>query len=283
MKSSELITIATGQFEATINTLGAELKEFSAGKDKSNWLWNGEQWAHTAPILFPIVGNLNNGKFVHDNSEYSLPRHGFARQSLFKVVAKGDDFLKLQLTSNASTFENYPFTFTLTVDFFVNPKGLTVEYNVENTSESSMWFSIGSHPGFNSSSDTVIEFEDVAQPFIGKEGFTELKEHAPLSVRNNSVKLEEWDFNKGPLYFKNLKRQCIKIHDNKYGTRCINIPCTPYFTLWKVPDADFVCLEPWHGITADPTDTVNQLSDKRGIIHLESGNKFGTYYQLSLV
>jgi galactose mutarotase-like enzyme len=47
-----------------ISTLGAEVTSFKTLKDDCEYLWNGDKqyWASHAPVLFPLVCAVNEGK-----------------------------------------------------------------------------------------------------------------------------------------------------------------------------------------------------------------------------
>src|SRR5689334_21783182 len=81
---SDLIVIADGGLTAAINPLGAEL--WSLQDDSgAEWMTDADPafWTGHAPILFPIVGALNGGRYRLDGREYALGKHGFARTMRF--------------------------------------------------------------------------------------------------------------------------------------------------------------------------------------------------------
>lgn len=45
------------------------------------WDAKPEYWKRTSPVLFPIVGSLNNGSYTYRNKQYSMSQHGFARDN----------------------------------------------------------------------------------------------------------------------------------------------------------------------------------------------------------
>jgi galactose mutarotase-like enzyme len=48
-------------------------------------------------LLFPVVGSLVEDRLVVEGKAYSLPRHGFARRSLFTCVEQGADHVRFTL------------------------------------------------------------------------------------------------------------------------------------------------------------------------------------------
>ncbi|WP_225974715.1 aldose epimerase family protein [Arachidicoccus ginsenosidivorans] len=47
----------------------------------------------------------------------------------------------------------------------------------------------------------------------------------------------------------------------------------PYMGIWSAKDADFVCIEPWHGIT-DSVQTTGKLEEKEGILSIGADDTF---------
>ncbi|MCC6941463.1 MAG: aldose 1-epimerase family protein, partial [Novosphingobium sp.] len=84
---SDLIEITNGELTARINPLGAELWSLTDGNARE-YMTDADPafWGGHAPLLFPIVGSLNGDVLRLDGREYALPRHGFARRSLFAPV-----------------------------------------------------------------------------------------------------------------------------------------------------------------------------------------------------
>lgn len=99
--------------------------------------------------MFPIVGALRDGKYIHDGREYVLSQHGFAREKEFELMQDTPDALTFQLVSDEQSREKYPFDFTLTITYILSDTGLRVEYSVKNIGNTSLLFSLGAHPAFS--------------------------------------------------------------------------------------------------------------------------------------
>ena len=54
---------------------GGELHSIQSKKTNTEYLWNGNPdfWKYHAPILFPIVGKVKDGKYKVDGKTYELP------------------------------------------------------------------------------------------------------------------------------------------------------------------------------------------------------------------
>ena len=73
-----------------------------------------EMWAGN-PLLFPMVSfNHLPGREHHylwQGAEYALPQHGFARRVPWKVAARDDSTVTMELTDSEVTRAGYPFSF----------------------------------------------------------------------------------------------------------------------------------------------------------------------------
>lgn len=275
----QFVTIENSDVKASINLLGAELIDWTSKSSGISHLWTESGWPNTAPILFPIVGNLAHNTYRYDGKEYKLPRHGFARNSMFKILVLHSNQVILELTDNEDTRAIYPFNFQLKVIFTLEDEKLNVRYEVTNTGQKEMLFSLGSHPAFIHTQSAVLEFETLSVPFEGDSGFIDFTRHSHINWENNTIALDDYDFSKGPLYFRDIKSQTIKLK-NVDTTISMCIPNVPFLGIWKKPGCDFICIEPWNGITSRNVDKIESLEDKMGILSLSVNESFSTEYQL---
>ena len=77
--------------EVSSKESGAELTSIKLNGHEYLWCGDSKYWGRQAPILFPIVGALKEGKTIIEGKEYFMGRHGFARNMVFdddKVFAK---------------------------------------------------------------------------------------------------------------------------------------------------------------------------------------------------
>ena len=136
---------------ATIADAGAELVSVFDKVRQAERIWTGDAavWNRHAPILFPFVGKVMDGKYRISGIEYLMKtQHGFARDLDFDCVEATAVSVSHRLSATAWTRERYPYDFRLTVTHRLEEKVLWVEWRVENNGKETMYFSIGGHPGF---------------------------------------------------------------------------------------------------------------------------------------
>ena len=75
----EPVSLRHGRLSAAIDPMGAQL--LSLKLDGHEYLWQGDPrfWARRAPVLFPIVGSLRDGRAESAQGPCVMGRHGIAR------------------------------------------------------------------------------------------------------------------------------------------------------------------------------------------------------------
>ena len=140
------------------------------GKER---LWTADPavWNRHAPILFPFVGRVTEGKYRIGGREYQMKtQHGFARDMDFCCVEETASSVTHRLAATDATKEIYPYDFRLQVKHFLDPDHaelLHIEWDIENAGETAMTYAIGGHPGFQMPAG--INKEDCFLVFPGKE------------------------------------------------------------------------------------------------------------------
>ena len=84
-----MVELKNEQLSVVVSEKGAELQSIKDASGKE-YLWQADPkyWNRRSPILFPIVCSVNDETYRVDGKEYHLPRHGFARDSEFKLIAQ---------------------------------------------------------------------------------------------------------------------------------------------------------------------------------------------------
>ena len=78
-----MITLKNNFLEVVLENKGAEIIKIVGQRDQINYMWRRDpiQWGSSAPILFPIVGALQNNECHINGKTYSMTQHGFSRHS----------------------------------------------------------------------------------------------------------------------------------------------------------------------------------------------------------
>jgi galactose mutarotase-like enzyme len=275
--------ISSNSAVARISSIGAELKEFTC--NGKSFLWNGDPnyWAKTSPVLFPIVGALRNGLYLHNGKSYQLPRHGFAREMEFEVFSLSESEVSYRLIDSQVTRNVYPFSFQLEIRYKIFDNGLKCEYMVFNSGEDDLLFSLGAHPAFKISTDYSLKFvEDEALERFGLENGLMQATPTMMHLTNHTLKLNKSLFYNDALILKSLKSKSIELL-NEVNSRTLTFEFEnfPYFGVWSAKDADFVCLEPWAGIS-DKVNFAGEFKEKEGIVSLLPGKSWSAWWKITV-
>lgn len=273
------------QLRVALSAKGAELQSLVDKRSGLEYIWQADPsvWGKHSPVLFPIVGTLKDNRYQWENKWYSLPRHGFAREMQFLLADASSTSATLSLESSDQTKEVFPFDFLLKIKYSLKEDCLTVSYEVINSGDGPLYFSLGAHPAFNVPLQSGLDYEDYSLQFsepetvdrwpITSEG---LIARSPLSFFDNteSLPLSRELFAADALVFKSLKsnRITLRTQKDRHGFH-FDFSGFPYFGLWAARNADFVCLEPWCGI-ADSENTNQQLISKEGVELLHASSTF---------
>lgn len=286
---SEIISISNDSLTASIDTMGAQL--MSLQKGESEYLWQGDAnwWSRRAPILFPIVGVLKDGKADSAEGTVSLARHGLARLNQFEVVEQSTSSVTLQLKSTEETRKSYPYDFELRLIFSVAGDTLTQTYEVTNPANVVLPFTLGAHPAFNIPIPGV-EAASLDQyrllftrswtsfgPSITDEGLCDYATPQRLVVDSDALPLS-WELidREKTITLEDVPDRRITLAANAETTSEIHgiqmdFEGFDYLGIWSAaPGCPFVALEPWCGI-ADTVDCDGIFEHKPGIISLEPG------------
>lgn len=278
-----MIQIENNSIKILVNPLGAELSSMYSKENKIEYVWQaGKEWAKHSPVLFPIVGALQDNTYFYNGNKYMLPRHGFAREKMFSIVDKTSESVTFRLQYDEETLQVYPFKFTLDVAYTLLLDTLQVSYIVTNVGEEKMYFSLGAHPAFNVPIEKGKNYEDYYLEFD-----KELTENIWLLdgglISNNSISylqnqsklpLQKSLFEKDALVFKGFNSNTITVTDSNqnHGFE-FHLNSCPFLGLWAASNADFICIEPWYGI-ADSVNTNQKLQDKEGILFLNKNEEW---------
>ncbi len=272
-----MIDIGTRTLRASINPMGAELSSLRDARGRQLMTdADPDFWSGRAPILFPIVGRLNDDVLWLDETSYRMEKHGFARRSMFDVAESSASHALLRMTNSARTMESFPFPFLLEIGFMVDDATLTMTASIGNTGTEPMPFSFGWHPAFAwplpggaAREDHFIAFEsDESGALKGLNEAGLIAEDRATPVIGNRLALADALFERDALIWNPVASQRLS-YGSDVGPRLdIAFPDTPSLGIWTKPGARFVCIEPWHG-TADTVGYGGDFREKPGVMMLE--------------
>lgn len=290
-----MLTIQNNDFKVSVNLIGAELSSFYSIHSKTEYIWKADNsiWGSTAPVLFPIIGLLKDGFFIYKGVKYFIPKHGFIRNNKdLKVEQHLSDQLTLSFQYSEETKKMFPFEFRFEITFRLINNELEVSHKVYNLSSTeAMYFSVGGHPAFNcpffeneSYDDYFIEFEQTEN----SNRWNVLSDGTihPISEDyledSSKISLTHSLFSKDALIFKDLKSKKVKLKSNKHSTDVeLTFNDFEYLGIWAKPEGDFVCIEPWLGIS-DSSQSNHLIEEKEGMISLLPNNDFISKYKIAI-
>ncbi|MDE7418259.1 MAG: aldose 1-epimerase family protein [Lachnospiraceae bacterium] len=282
------------QIKISVDTFGAELKSLKKTAADTEYMWDArpEYWKRTSPVLFPIVGSLNNGSYRCDGKEYPMSQHGFARDMEFELRKETKEELKFVLRATEETKARYPFDFELELGYRLDENNLIVSWRVANCGSREMYFSIGGHPAFlcpiddnGVQTDYKLLFDTdskIIASIIGNGG--------TLSARTKEYTLKEGMmdiaadlFDEDALIIENNQAHKVSLC-NPAGQPYLTVSFdAPLFGLWSPAkkNAPFICIEPWYG-RCDRETFDRDLSEREWGNKLAPGAEFNAEYTVTV-
>ena len=278
---TDLVAIWSDKLTARINPRGAEL--WSLTDDSSReYMTDADPafWTGHAPILFPIVGMLNDRRYRLDGVTHELAKHGFARHAMFEVVEAQGATAHFRLRDDAKTRAVYPFAFVVDVLFRLDATTLHVEARITNAGAEVMPFSFGFHPAFAwplpggaAKADHRVTFAaPEPQPIrrIDPVSGLLLAECFPTPVVGCELAPDASMFEADALIWDDLASSSVTFGAPESSSVIVAFPDTPMLGIWQKPGAAYLCIEPWQGI-ADPVGYQGDFCDKPGVVTLVPG------------
>lgn len=290
--TAELATISSGSLTAGISALGAELQHLT-DREGRQLQWDGDPavWHGRAPILFPVIGLLEGGRYLFKGVSYRMPKHGFARHSIFEIVDQETAAVNLRLAASEATRAIYPFEFKLDIRFSVTDVVLSIVAIIANTGDTDMPASFGFHPAlrwplpFGQPRDEhSIRFERT-EPApvrrINADGFL-LAEPQQTPVVGDTLALRDDLFVDDALIFDQLISRRARYGATQGPHLTVDFADFPTLGVWTKPGAGFICIEPWQGFS-DPVGYAGDIRDKPGIIEIGPGDSKQLAMHISLI
>lgn len=280
--TDEMHQIRYGDICATVKAQGAELCSLRAAG--TEFIWQaGPAWPRHAPLLFPIVGRLANDTLRHRGKTYRMTQHGFARDSRFGWIERGESHCTLVLEDSEATRAVFPFPFRLTVAYTLDDAGLALSLVITNTGDEVLPASLGGHPAFNWPLRPDMAKESYALTFSHAEphsvrrldGGLMRAAAEPTPVRDAVLPLSEALFADDAVIFDRIESQSVRYAAGRAdsGGPSLSLSWQGFRELgvWSKPSgAPFLCIEPWRGY-ASPVGFDGEFTDKPGLMHIAPG------------
>lgn len=289
-----LFKLENEDIQITVKSHGAELASLTDLRTGKQYLWTGDKayWPRQSPVLFPFVGCTKDKKYTYNGEVYSMSQHGFARDMEFALLTQEENSLWLRLCHTDDTLKIYPFPFTLDIGYEISGRSVKVLWKVHNPADSTMYFSIGAHPGFmcpmddrETQTQCFIDFhtdKDISYNLIKRDGLVGIYDQI-LETDHGLAPIDAHLFDRDALIIENGQTHEISLcHRNKqpYVTVCFDAPLVG---VWSPTgkNAPFVCIEPWYG-RCDSTDFNGTLEERTYGQTLSGQQTFEAEYRITL-
>lgn len=276
-----IYTLENDILKIAVDTHGAELSSIFNKKENKEMLWQGDSkyWGRKSPVLFPVVGKYRDCKTSYEGREYTLGQHGFARDSEFALIEKTENKISFELTSSEETLAKYPFKFRLVCSFELENDKITVGWNVENTDEKEIYFSIGAHPAFYCKKGKTLltmNSKNIKYNLLNSEG---LYTESQYDVEPSFI-LDEKVFDNDALVIENSGVTEVALADNNKKYLTVKFDA-PLFGIWSPAkkNAPFVCIEPWYG-RCDAENFDGDITEREWGNSLAAGKKWYKEYEI---
>jgi galactose mutarotase-like enzyme len=273
---SDIHVLRSDGITVAVKAFGAELCSLK-NADGFELLWQaGPRWPRHSPMLFPIVGRLNQDELHHDGKAYPMTQHGFARDMRFDWLSREPGSCSLLLTDNEETRKRYPFAFRLVVTFTADGADLGVTFEVTNTGEGMLPASIGAHPAFNWPLLPELAKEAYAITFSNEEAAPIRRLQSGLMratpeaspVQGKRLSLSERLFDDDAVIFDRLASSSLRYGADRGPAIEVSWEGFQELGVWsKLGGAPFVCIEPWRGF-ASPEAFDGDFVLKPGLMHI---------------
>ncbi len=284
-----MVILENEYLKVKLSHKGAQINSIVGKTDGTEYIWqaNPDVWAFHAPNLFPIVGGLKDNTLNVDGKQYTLGRHGFARNVVYRRIESTPLQAIFEYRYDEETLKVYPYKFEFQVIYHLEENRLRVSYKVINMDAGNIFFSVGAHPAFNVPFTAGEKFEDYYLEFSndeelhtyqsGKDGLLTGQTNQVVTDQN-CLTLSRDLFAHDALVFKNIKSRSVILKSANSDKQVkVSYPNFTFLGIWTKGDAPFLCIEPWLGVS-DTQGEAKDISEKEGIQMLEKGHVFETDY-----
>jgi len=280
--------LSNSDITLVVSTKGAEIISI---KDKYNkeYIWQGcaDVWSDHFYNIFPICGRLINDTYSLNGKNFKMSLHGFALNKEFKIESFTNEQITLFINEDQETLKVYPFKFLFKVRITIANNKVIIEYSVTNNDKKTMYYSLGSHPGFVLTIDDETKFEDyyieISGDTIEKYELNDKKilKNFSAIIKTNIINLNRKMFEASAQIYK-VNSEIIKLKcKNKDIVVLSELKEFPYLVLFTAKDAKLICIEPWGSLTMFENEN-SDITTRNGFINLIQNETRVTKYQLEV-
>ena len=258
---------------------GAELTSLRSAV-AGEMLWQaGPEWPRHAPVLFPIVGRLQDDTLRHDGQAFRMTQHGFARDRRFEWIERNAEGCRLLLCDDADTRAMYPFRFALEVGYRLDGDRVAVEYRLHNPGDTVLPASLGAHPAFRwplvegarKQAHRLLFARDEPAPIRRVDGGLLRARAEPSPIQDRILPLDEHLFADDAVILEHPASDSVRFEvPGNHPALVVAWHGMTQLGIWSKPGAAFLCIEPWCGL-ASPAGYDGAFANKPHLMHLQPG------------
>jgi len=276
---TDSVTLSFGRGSARIELLGAQLRSFRLDGRETLWPGSPDIWPSSAPLLFPVVGKLQNDRLLADGRACPHPMHGLARHRTFVVESQTAD--RVRLACEHAADYRFPWDWRLEVEYALDEASLVWSVRVANPSSAPLPFQLGFHPGFATGAVPVelsweTPCEPVALGVVPGLGLLDGSEQ-PLGNRTRLA----WQDRPTALVCAGLATASVRVASGTATVRVEYDPMPELWVFWAPPGAPFLCPEGWYG-RPDRVGGPVECVDRPGTRILGGGESFTATCRITL-
>ena len=221
-----------------------------------------------------------------------MERHGFARDSEFKLIKQSNTRVTYALESSEATLKVYPYHFILSVTYKLEKNRIHVIWHVHNIDKQEIHFQIGGHPAFNVpdmaeatplAGALSFDNEGTVERIFGDVGGCIRPDRSPMECNKGVWKFTEESFKDDAVIIDRCQLHQISLLDKEQHAVVTVDFKAPAVGIWSPygKNAPFVCIEPWYGIH-DAVDYHGDFRNKYLMNHLQPGASFMSQYSITI-
>ena len=279
-------TLQNHRLKIAVEEVGAELASIVNLETGNEYMWQAdpEVWGSHAPVLFPIIGVLKDGETFIEGEKYSIPKHGLVRRNdKLELFYHSNDRLTFRMSADEENLKHYPYKVDFRVTYRLRNEHVIVYHEITNEDERPIYFCLGGHPAFRVPHFADDRYEDHFLRFEEPENSVShvVTDQGTIGPDTRSVPWRAGNilplthdlFDNDALVFKDLNSPSVILESAVNGPILkVDYAGWTHLGIWAKPNGDFVCIEPWMGLS-DPYDSDKQFVNKEGIIELAPGGE----------